>query len=519
MMRRGRGAEPRSGTRRRASPRTKSEVMRTPATSAPSASTLARASARRGARASVFARRGARAPVLARRGRGTSGAVRPRVVHLPSRPCRSRLSVGAAALPDSSVLALLATCAAGAKLAEERTSLGASVSAPLLAMGAAMFLATVGILPPTSPAYDAVWSTIMPLAVVLSLLGADLTRAGARRAGVVLVAFAVGAVGSVLGAFVAHILVGHLLGPHAWKIAACLCASYVGGSLNYAATAQALGLSATPIGQAALAAGMAADNLAMAAFLAALTAYPADPPPREDRWDDASTRHQDTNNPDTRHDPDPDPKTSISRSASANVAAAAPTPTSLAVAFAAALLVLEIGRLSSLVVGVPGGSLGVASLIAPALAGAVAKRAERDAASYFLTGRGFFSAAPFAGATAVGGALMLTFFAALGAVADPRVAIVSGGATFAFIAVQLATHVAFTLVVGVGVLRVPMWAVLVGSNACVGGPATAAAMAAARGWGAAVQPAVVAGTLGYVVGTPLGCAAGTALRGISGGGF
>ena len=45
-----------------------------------------------------------------------------------------------------------------------------------------MFFATVGILPPTSPAYDAVWSTIMPLAVVLSLLGADLTRAGARRA-------------------------------------------------------------------------------------------------------------------------------------------------------------------------------------------------------------------------------------------------------------------------------------------------------------------------------------------------
>ena len=39
------------------------------------------------------------------------------------------------------------------------------------------------------------------------------------------------------------------------------------------------------------------------------------------------------------------------------------------------------------------------------------------------------------------------------------------------------------------------------------------------GGGAAVQPAVVAGTLGYVVGTPLGCAAGTALRGISGGGF
>ena len=489
--------------------------MRTPATSAPSASTLARASARRGARASVLAR--ARAPPSpaarrdAFRGRGTSGAVRTFAVLLASRPRRSRPRVATAALPDSSVLTLLATCAAGAKLAEERTSLGASVSAPLLAMGAAMILATVGILPPTSPVYDAVWSTLMPLAVVLSLLGADLSRAAARRGGAVLVAFAVGAVGSVLGTFVAHHLVGHLLGPHAWKIAACLCASYVGGSLNYAATAQALGLSATPIGQAALAAGMAADNLAMAAFLAALTAYPADPPPPPN---DQPARPNPT--PDQTSNRTPNVSSVSRSSASANAAAAAPTPTSLAVAFAAALLVLEIGRVVAGVVGLPGGSLGVAGLLAPALAGAVAKRAERDAASYFLTGKGFFSAAPFAGATAVGGALMLAFFAALGACADPGAAVVSGGPTFAFIAVQLATHVAFALVVGAGVLRMPTWAVLVGSNACVGGPATAAAMASARGWGDAVQPAVVAGTLGYVVGTPLGCAVGTALRAAGG---
>jgi uncharacterized membrane protein len=46
----------------------------------------------------------------------------------------------------------------------------------------------------------------------------------------------------------------------------------------------------------------------------------------------------------------------------------------------------------------------------------------------------------------------------------------------------------------------------------VGGPATAAAAAAARGWPAAVQPAVLAGTVGYVVGTPLALAVAAALR-------
>jgi uncharacterized membrane protein len=63
-------------------------------------------------------------------------------------------------------------------------------------------------------------------------------------------------------------------------------------------------------------------------------------------------------------------------------------------------------------------------------------------------------------------------------------------------------------------LDVPLWATLTASNACVGGPATAAAAAAARGWPAAVQPAVLAGTVGYVVGTPLAVAVAAALRGM-----
>ena len=54
-------------------------------------------------------------------------------------------------------------------------------------------------------------------------------------------AFAVGGAGTVLGTAVAYVIAGPYMGPDGWKVAACLCASYVGGSLNYAATAQALG--------------------------------------------------------------------------------------------------------------------------------------------------------------------------------------------------------------------------------------------------------------------------------------
>ena len=70
--------------------------------------------------------------------------------------------------PDA-VLAVLATCAAGAKLAEEKTEFGAKVSAPLLAMASAMLLATLGLIPAASPALDLVWRVLMPLAVALSV--------------------------------------------------------------------------------------------------------------------------------------------------------------------------------------------------------------------------------------------------------------------------------------------------------------------------------------------------------------
>jgi uncharacterized membrane protein len=59
-------------------------------------------------------------------------------------------------------------------------------------------------------------------------------------AGSTLKAFWFGAIGTIMGAVVAFGAVGHFLGPNGWKIASSLCASYVGGSVNYAATAQVL---------------------------------------------------------------------------------------------------------------------------------------------------------------------------------------------------------------------------------------------------------------------------------------
>ena len=55
------------------------------------------------------------------------------------------------------------------------------------------------------------------------------------------------------------------------QVASALCASYIGGSVNFAAVSQSLGLTPGPL----LAASMAADNIAMAAYLTAIMIIPA----------------------------------------------------------------------------------------------------------------------------------------------------------------------------------------------------------------------------------------------------
>ncbi|CAI7842769.1 unnamed protein product [Closterium sp. NIES-53] len=212
------------------------------------------------------------------------------------------------------------------QLLEQRTSWGQQVSSVLLAMLAAAVLASLSVLPTTSPVYDFVWTRVMPMAVALVLLETDVTSAF-TQSGPGLLAFMLGAAGTIAGTLVGFSLAGPSLGVEGWKVAACFCATYIGGSVNYAATAKptcltwrwrtsssppphrhllslslpdsplssllyahprALGMditagaAAASTGASLLTAGMVVDNLLMAAYFSMLSlppSLPSLPPP------------------------------------------------------------------------------------------------------------------------------------------------------------------------------------------------------------------------------------------------
>lgn len=368
--------------------------------------------------------------------------------------------------PDSgnALFCLMASCAALGQVMESKTDWGAKLSAPLVALLFGMVLAGAGVVPSTSVSYDFVCSSIMPMAVALCLLETDV-QAIFTDAGPTLRAFWYGAFGTMIGTVVSFKIVGAALGSDGWKIASALCASYIGGTINYVATAQALGLSSS----STLAAGMAADNLAMAAYFAVIMSVP------------------DTSGESTLGTKDGILSDSTTL----------PTVETICTSLAAAAIACTLGQTVAglLPACFAGCGLAITALITSclSLAAAQLERHVPNGGTHV-----------FAGSQILGAGLMLLYFSVVGASAGPKEAFIGGWPLLGFIFMLVSIHLGVILSLG-GWSKIPMRMILVASNANIGGPGTAAAMASCRGWKSLVKPALLVGTLGYTIGTGVGC--------------
>ncbi|MCP4676995.1 MAG: DUF819 family protein [Deltaproteobacteria bacterium] len=362
--------------------------------------------------------------------------------------------------------------AAAIGLWSESTRIGRKLSGAVVTMAVTFTLSNARVIPADGvPAFGVVWSYLVPLAIPLLLLRADLKRI-LREAGPTLLAFAIGGVGTILGTIIAFNVVP--LGPEGWKLAGIFCATYVGGSINYAAVAEALDLRSGDL----LSAGVAADNLVMALYFLVLFALPS-----------ASFLRRRYTSRLKAKDGDP-------AALAASIQAATTFPdlkkTTTAVALGAGICAIGYGVAD--LVGLKGSGILVVTALTVILATALPNRLNQ-----------------LSGAEVVGSFLMQIFFAVIGASANIGMVLKVGPALFVFAALILTIHLVFLLIFG-RVFRLDLVELVIASNANMGGPTTAAAMAVARRWDGLVLPAILCGTFGYAVATFIGVALGNWLQ-------
>ncbi|PQA86063.1 DUF819 domain-containing protein [Hyphococcus luteus] len=368
------------------------------------------------------------------------------------------------------LLAILLTLSALAA-ALEGTAFGKRISGVGLILIAAIAASHFGIIPRSAPVYGAIWSYLVPLAIALFLIKADLIKVF-REGGRVLIAFLAGMAGTAVGAVIAALFLD--LGPDEAKLAGVFSATYTGGSLNFVAVAEAVRLD----NASELAAALAIDNILGVGFiimmnLAAAWAllHRAFPWRVESIWGE----------PDTAEGAQPEPLQL------ANLL------TSLAVA----AVVVAVSEWLARALGLANYSL----LFITTLMAAVA-----------TFGRRF--AAKLRGEDIVAMIFMYLFFAIIGAGADINAMLNAAPGLFVMVAVIFVTHLVFLVAAG-ALFKLNYAELVVASLACVAGPPIAAAIAIVLKWRNLVAPGVLTGILGYVLGNFVGVGIFTLLGGAS----
>ena len=384
-----------------------------------------------------------------------------------------------------SPLALATTIAAATALAfwlDYRVPALGKVGASMLALIFGAILSNTGLVPVESGVYDAVFGPVTSVAIAWLLLSVnlrDLRKAGPKMVG----AFGVAVAGTVLGAFVAAAVYGARFGDDTMRMAGALTGTYSGGSVNFVSVGRELGLSG------ALFAGLnAADAVVTGLWLAACLVLPLwigrfyAPVPRGDDETASPTAEEGSATPGSeseRHARHPYfAREGLSALSIANLVAAG------------LILVFVAEWLGEVWPAVP--SILWLTTLALALGHSPLFRDARGAMQLGSVGLHFF-------------------FVLIGIVSRWSEIAAVGVEVFLFTLIVVAVHAVFVLGVG-RLLRLDIGTVAVASQAAVGGPSSALAVAISRQWRHLVLPGVVVGLLGYAVGTYLGFGVAAVLR-------
>jgi uncharacterized membrane protein len=386
------------------------------------------------------------------------------------------------------VFATLAGVTALAVWLEPRSKLVRVMSSVLFTIVVAAVLSNTGVIPLHSPVYDALRTTGVPVAVTLILLQvnlAQLKRAGPRM----LAAFTLACFATMVAALLAFLVFGPSVGDEAWKIAGMYTGTYTGGSVNFVALGAAF--EASP---GLFVAANAADNVATVLWLVVCLVLP---PLLARYW--VGVR-----GPDWR-EPAAGSREPMTPGATSAPGSRLPAP----------LPFQDSGRSITLW---DVSALGLVTFMIIAVSSELGARTPSVPAILWVSTLALIAAQipainRLAGGMVVGNYALHLFLAAIGASAGLSEITRSGLGVLWFALLVVTVH--GIILYGLGRLaKLDLGVLTVASQATVGGPPTAMAIAATKGWPGLVVPGVAAGLLGYAVGTYLGWIVATLAKGL-----
>lgn len=349
----------------------------------------------------------------------------------------------------------------------ETRQLGRKLSGPLIILFLALVLSNINLIPHSAPMYATVGDLLVPLAIPMLLFRADLEMV-LKEIGPMLKSFVASAVVIALSIIILSLIFD--FGQFEAQVAGALAGSYIGGSLNFVATAQAVELTDPNHYVAAL----TADTIGAVFFLALLMMLPALSWARKampSRYIGADGENLGTEL--TEHEKQTAPPFDL---------------LGLGAAITISMIICAVGKLLTDLSGVGNYFILIITILALMVAN-FAKPLVKRFNSEFEVGTFF----------------MYIFFATIGASAN--LTTIAGIALPYVIMICSAIVLFMVLILIVGkFLKLDLAELLIAANACILGPATAAAMAAGQRWNDLVTPGMLAGILGYSFATFIGVA-------------
>ena len=389
--------------------------------------------------------------------------------------------------------AVLASCAALAIYLEQKYTWASKVTGCILALTFTLILSNLKIIPTEAPVYDAVWDYVVPLAVPMLLFNADIKKIG-RDSGRVLIIYLFSGIGTILGGFVAYFALKNAI-PALNDIVPMFVGTYTGGSVNFVAMSQQY-----KVPGATVSAALVADNLLMALYFFSLMALPTMAVikkhykmPLVNALEQQSESDMEAN------------KTMAAKYWGAKEISLKDIAFTVALSF---VIVAVSDKLATLfgdlfkgegaVSAILGGLLGNKYLLMTTITMIIASAFPKQISS-------------IRGSQEIGTFLIYLFFAVIGAPASIGLILRESPLLLVFALIVVLINLVVSLIFG-KLFKFNIEEIIIASNANVGGPTTAAAMAVSKGWTELIVPALLVGTLGYVIGNYYGILSGILLH-------